>query len=247
MKYLNTILLIIVPSVTIGLFYLLGNPLETPLFYVNLGFTCLLELILFGTIIRVSSKPLFNVPNLAASIQVGRYVFLAATIMVIYNVFFYILKIDINPKWYFAALILTTLIYFVFIIFVIQGGKIQMEQSAAVKEKAVERINFKDNALSLSNDYKRMASSKKKIDYKLLEECKKAINLIGDKISIIPVKKLEKNTELITKINDDINELQTILNQIKETDDTKRNIEQIKILRDNAYNVSDKIKSINQI
>ncbi|MFK5890455.1 MAG: hypothetical protein QM486_06970 [Flavobacteriaceae bacterium] len=247
MKYLNTILLIIVPSVTIGLFFLLGDPLETPLFYVNLGFTCLLELILFGTIIRVSSKPLFNVPNLAASIQIGRYVFLAATIMVVYNVLFYILKIDIHPKWYFGALILTTLIYLVFIIFVIQGGKVQMQQSADVKEKTIQRTNFKDNALALSTDYKRMAISKKKIDYKLLEECKKAINLIGDKISIIPIAKLERNTELIAKINDEINELQIILNQIKETDDTKNNIVQIQILRDNAYGVADKINLINQI
>lgn len=247
MKYLNTILLITVPSVTIGLFFLLGNPSEMPLFYINLVFVCLLELILFGTIIRVSSKPLFNVPNLAASIQVGRYVFLAATIMVIYNLLFYVLKIDIHPKWYFGTLIITTLIYIVFIIFIIQGGKIQMQQSASVKEKTAQQTNFRDNALALSTDYKCMAISKKKIDYKLLEECKKAINLIGDKIDVIPIAKLERNTELIAKISDDINELQTILNQIKETDDTKSNIVQIQILRDNAYGVADKINLINQI
>jgi len=247
MKYLNTILLIIVPSVTIGLFFLLGNPSEMPLFYINLVFVCLLELILFGTIIKVSSKSLFNVPNLAVSIQIGRYVYFIATIMIIYNVLFYLLKININPKWYFATLILITLLYIVFIIFVIQGGKVQIQQSADVKEKTIQRINFKDNALALSTDYKRMAISKKKIDYKLLEECKKAINLIGDKISIIPIAKLERNTELIAKINDEINELQIILNQIKETDDTKSNIVQIQILRDNAYGVADKINLINQI
>jgi len=247
MKYLNTILLIIVPGATIGLFFLLGDPLETPLFYVNLGFTCLLELILFGTIIRVSSKPLFNVPNLAASIQVGRYVFLAATIMVVYNVLFYILKIDIHPKWYFGALILTTLIYLVFIIFVIQGGKIQMQQSAAVKEKTADRLDFKINALSLSNDFKRISSSKKEISYKLLQECKKALNLISDKISIIPVSKLEKNSDLITVITNEILKLHVELDKFKETTDIEVNIKQVQTLRDNAQNVADKINLINQI
>jgi len=247
MKYLNTILLIIVPSITIGLFFLLGNPSEMPLFYINLAFVCLLELILFGTIIKVSSKSLFNIPNLAVSIQIGRYVYFIATIMIIYNVLFYLLKININPKWYFATLIFITLLYIVFIIFVIQGGRHQILQSTDVKVKSTRRTDFKINATSLNNSFRLVATLKKDIDYKLLEECKNALNLISDKIGIIPIAKLERNSDLIAIISNEILDLQVDLNKFKETTDTNINIKQVKTLRDNAHNVADKINLINQI
>ena len=85
MKKSTILLLLIVIGGTIGLFWLLGPEVKTNLFYFNLGFTLMLEIIFFGTIFSVSGQKLFNIPGMATGVQITRYVIFAALIMIAFN------------------------------------------------------------------------------------------------------------------------------------------------------------------
>jgi hypothetical protein len=247
MKYLNTILLIVVLGATIGLFYLLGGTTNTPLFYFNLGFTCLLEIILFGSIIKISSKKLFNVPNLATTVQINRYVLFAAIIMIAFNIIHSILNLEAFVVWYFAALIILTVIYGVIIIFTLQGGNYQKKIDADIRNKNVQRTDFRTECLEIASEYKRISKEKTAIDYKLLEKGRIEINTISDKISMIPVAKLDRNFAKVEEISEEIQKLQELLNKFEVTVDNSANKEQIEKICWDAKKITTKINLINKL
>jgi hypothetical protein len=236
MKYLNAILLIVVLGATAGLFFLLGEP-GNPLFYFNLAFTGVLEIIFFGSVIRISKQRLFNVPNLAVVVQLNRYVIFAAIIMIAYNI---IGKDYLDQKWYFAILILLTIIYLVIVIFTLQGGEYQKQQSADVKTKMIGRTDLVDKQNLLFSNYKRTISENKELDYQITEDCKKAISQIEDKLTTIPIAKFEKLPEKTNSIAEQIEKLN---NQVDEIDASNKeeSEKQLKAIAKSAYMIADQI------
>jgi hypothetical protein len=236
MKYLNAILLIVVLGATAGLFFLLGEP-GNPLFYFNLAFTGVLEIIFFGSVIRISKQRLFNVPNLAVVVQLNRYVIFAAIIMIAYNI---IGKDYLDQKWYFAILILLTIIYLVIVIFTLQGGEYQKQQSADVKTKMIGRTDLVDKQKLLFSNYKRTISENKELDYQITEDCKKAISQIEDKLTTIPIAKFEQLPEKTNSIAEQIEKLN---NQVDEIDASNKeeSEKQLKAIAKSAYMIADQI------
>lgn len=236
MKYLNAILLIVVLGATAGLFFLLGEP-SNPLFYFNLAFTGVLEIIFFGSVIRISKQRLFNVPNLAVVVQLNRYVIFAAIIMIAYNI---IGKDYLDQKWYFGILILLTIIYVVIVIFTLQGGEYQKQQSADVKTKMIGRTDLADKQKLLLSNYKRTISENKELDYQITEDCRKAISQIEDKLTTIPIAKFEQLPE---KTNGIAEQIEKLNNQVDEIDASNKeeSEKQLKAIAKNAYTIADQI------
>jgi hypothetical protein len=240
MKYLNAILLIIVVGATIGLFYLLGNP-DSSLFYFNLIFAAVLEVIFFGSVIKVSSERLFNVPNLAVVVQLNRYVIFAAIIMIAYNLALRFVGEDfLDKKWYFALLILLTIIYVIIVIFTLQGGSYQQQQSEEVKVKMMSRTDLSDKQKLLISNYKRTIAENKELDYPTTEDCKKAISQINDRLSTIPIAKFEQNPDKANELGNQIQQLNEQINQI-DISNKEEAEKQIKVIAKSAYGLADQI------
>lgn len=244
MKYLNLFLLTVVLGGTLGLFYMFCQNCDTNLFYFNLGFTLFLEIIMFGSIVKVSEKKLFNIPNLAIVIQLERYVILAAILMLAYNFFG---KGYLDPKWYFGALIVITILFIILAVFLIQAGQSQLEQSQDVKDKQVKRMDIKIEHSKLTSSLNRLFAVKKDIDYELTEECKKAIRYLGDKAGIIPLAKLARHPDRVDAICSDINSLQLEVDSIQDITDLEEIKNRLKATSKQAYEISDQINIINQV
>lgn len=248
MKKLNALLLLIVLGGTIGLFFLLGQDEKTPLFYFNLGFTCLLIIVFFSVIIKVSGQRLFTVPNIAVGLQIKRFVLFAALIMIAFNILYGILgKEFIDPKWYFAALILLTIIYTIIIIFTAQGAAYQKNENNSIIEKTKQRIDIKNEQAKLSNSFRRIINNTEFKDLKTIEEAKKAISSLGDKVGIIPVAKIERSSEEFEQVSLDINDL---LSEIKKLEDITDENEYKTILNkvsNRAYEILDNINFITKV
>jgi len=244
MKNSTILLLLIVIGGTIGLFWLLGPEVKTNLFYFNLGFTLLLEIIFFGTIFSISGQKLFNIPGMATGVQITRYVIFAALIMIAFNLMS-LISADymLYVKWYFGVLILLTIIYAIIVIFTIQGGQYQLQMRDEIEEKTERKtdISLKHNELS---DLFKNKTAELNVDYSILKECKNNIRLISDKASMISISKISKDT---IKTQDIANEIENLSNEIRNIDISaeKNEIEKLlQIISKNALLISNKISNL---
>lgn len=245
MKKLNALLLIIVLAGTIGLFFLLGQEEKTPLFYFNLGFTCLLIIVFFTVIIKISGERLFSVPNIAVGLQIKRFVLFSALIMIAFNIPYALLgKEFIDPKWYFAALILLTIIYTIIIIFTTQGAAYQKKQNNDIFEKTKQRVDLKSEQTKLSNSFRRIISNTDFKDFQALEETKKAISSLGDKVGIIPVAKIERSPEDFEKVSLDLTDLLGTIKKLEDTSDENEYKKILKTISNQAHEIIDNINII---
>lgn len=197
MKYLNLVVLLVVLGGTVGLFYLLAADTESSLFYFNLGVACVLEFILFGSVIAVAGKRLFNIPYLAITTQLSRFVVLVALIMLVYNFFG---QEYVAVKWYYGALILLSMIQLSILIFVYQGARVQLDQLEDAKPLAKSRANLKAEQQKLTSRLTGVLRVKEELDYPLREACEQAIRQMGDKAGALPMAKLERNSDKVAEV-----------------------------------------------
>lgn len=225
MKHINAILLTVALGATVGLFFLLVENTNTPLFYFNLVFTCILEVLFFGSILKVSNTRWFNLPNVAVVAQIGYYVIITAIIMIIFNLLRAQHIIDIPLKWYYAALILITAIYGIVIIFTIKGADYQnkaVEKNAELQSQKQAFVQLKTANLRIA--LKKMLSQKD-FDFSAKEACSRAVDLLIEKTNMIPLAKIERNPDYVAEVNVRLAELE---DYIKNSDNDETVLANIK-------------------
>jgi hypothetical protein len=240
MKYLNAILLVIALGATIGLFYLLATETNTPLFYFNLSFACVLEVLLLGAVLTISKKRLFNIPNLAIVSQISFYVFIAAAVMIVYNL---LPSGILDAKWYFGALILLTAIYAILIIFVTKGASYQLAaeetQKNQIQQRQLTRINC-SKLIPAFND----ALAGKNPDYAKKEACRKSIELLVEKTTMIPLAKAERNQAYMEDLNRKIDQLYDEFQATTQDEEPEKTIDRLKKAADRIVTHIDQTKSM---
>lgn len=210
MKNLNILISALIVGATIGLFFLLGPEERQTLFYVNLVLALALEGTLLTALFITESK--YNLQNITASNPVFHGAIVVICWMAIYNL---LLHPHVDIKWYYAGLIVITVLYALITIFTRQGGAAQQQINAETKQVVTTRSAVSLEAHMLKADLEE-ALQTHNTDATLRRETFAKLQLLIDKVSMTPAFDLQRNqalsdlfTQTVKRIQELILEMQT--------------------------------------
>ncbi len=241
MKKFNLALLLVVLGATVFLFYYLNADAKSSLFYVNLFFTCFLELLFLSSVVSIAKERLFNPPNLAIVYQICYYIFTSAIIVLAYNIYF---REFFVIKWYIGAILLISLLFFVLIFFAFRGAKAQLADSKEVDNLILSRNlrlgNYSQLKIELNS-----AISSKDITLIVRDKCVNSINLLVDIANSIPLAKAERNSEFVQSVNEKISSILLEIKNLNKLDEKEAFIQQVTKLTSMAEGIISYIKITN--
>jgi len=230
MRYLNLILLIVVLGVTASIFFALNHGIHSDVFWFNLSFSCFLEILFFGAIIKISSQPLITLPNAAVVTQINYYIIISVALILAYN--FYVYNF-VNPIWYFVSITVLSLFYLVLIGFTFQGGQAQQQDADEVTnlvEKRMQKLaDLNKIKFSFLNSVNGKQSLTEVVGYS------KRLDLVIEKAAMLPIAKLEKKPEFVSQLNEMLFALQNEISKLNAENPTTHflaNLKQLEVLTD---------------
>lgn len=144
---INLLLIICVEIIlSTACFFLIYTKPYTEFFYVSLVMTLLLEIIGTMSVYVVSKKHNFNTQNIARAKIVLNYVEIVAVCMVLYSTLhIYMHYRYCYDNWYYAALLIITLVFFLRFMLIDYGAKIQKDTAAiSVARANIQKETMKD-------------------------------------------------------------------------------------------------------
>ena len=194
---LNYVILGVTLVAIVAVFFLAGPVEKTNIFYLNMGLACYVDILLLGSIFIVTKRENYTVQGIAVANQVLKYCVWLILIMIAYNVL--INYYDLDLKWYIAVIIILTVLYFVFIAFLFQAGKAQVETA----EKVVRINENKKNVIKSIPQVHVMLSEViigKETDIMQIERVKRSVKVLYDTATFVPADLYIQNTDLATSV-----------------------------------------------
>ena len=224
MKTFNLIsasLLALILGATVGVFYLLvpESVQQSAIFFFNMVLCLILETMLFFSIFVIAKKEKFTTQNIALSYRVIKYAVGMLMIMGIYTAISFLSPVQIiSVKWYFAALIIFTMIYAVILTVTFTGGKAQV---AAAEETTHIARQAKAKTLEYDFIQKEFLSAirGRQLDAAKLVAAKNSVNSAVNSIKSVPSTFFVEKPEYVSQIETRFDELNSLIQEFGHTED----------------------------
>ncbi|MCL2650601.1 MAG: hypothetical protein FWD60_06185 [Candidatus Azobacteroides sp.] len=239
----NIILPIVVVAITIALFFMFKPQETTALFYLNLGYTILLEAVFFGYLNFLYAKVKeFSTPLLAVfGVYAIYYVIIGFVCMLAYSL---ILLHFLPIKFYIAVLMALTLLWIILSVLTAQTDSNYKETVEKLKDDT-HTLNFYTQKINLlANRYEKL-SAEKGLKYETDSNNRTALDRLKGKISFLTPNVLSSDTA-VSQLTSLFNKCEDIIEETELATDDKLVEMQKKMKRfvDNAIAEIDMLKNL---
>jgi hypothetical protein len=206
----NIVLPIVVASVTVVLFLMFQPEQPTALFYLNLGYTIVLEMVFFGYLNLLYSKAKgISTPLLAIFGVYDIYYVLFGTIwMFLYSL---LLSNFVSLKVYIAALVVLTLIWILISVLTAQTDSNYKQTIDKLKNDG-QTLNFYVQKITLLASRYENLCAEKGIIYKTDSNNKTALDRLKNKISFLTPNVLQ-NEATVAQLSSLLSKCETIIEE----------------------------------
>ena len=206
-KIISSLVLLITFVCTITIYHLLFDE-HSKLFYINSVTTCIAELILLANIPILSNDKWLTFKSAATTSILNIYAIFLFLWTSIYSL---CIEEESDYKVLYIGMLTVSIIFIVLLGITELGGGFMQKQDQDIKQatqkKKVLLISLSMYWNDIENILETVASDWKN---NALQQLKVSV----DKISIIPSKKLENNTEIVADINTKLNDIKEVFNKI---------------------------------
>ena len=239
----NIILPIVVITITIALFFMFKPKETTALFYLNLGYTILLETVFFGYLNLLYAKVKdFSTPLLAVfGVYAIYYVIIGFVCMLAYSL---ILSHFLPIKVYIAVLMVLTLLWIILSVLTAQTDSNYKETVEKLKDDT-HTLNFYAQKINLlANRYEKLCAEKG-LKYETGSNNRTALDRLKGKINFLMPNVLSSDTA-VSQLTSLLNKCEDIIEETESATDDKLLEVQNKMQRfvDNAVAEIDMLKNL---
>ena len=239
----NIILPIVVVSITIALFFMFKPKETTALFYINLVYTILLEVVFFGYLNLLYAKVKeFSTPLLAVfGVYAIYYVLLGFAWMLIYSL---LLSYFTPLKIYIAVLMVLTLLWIIISVLTAQTDNNYKETVEKLKNDGHTLNFYTQKIMLLANRYEKLCEEKG-LKYETDSNNRTVLDRLKGKINFLTPNVLNSDTA-ISQLTSLFNKCEDIIEETESTTDDKLAEVQKKMQRfvDNAVAEIDMLKNL---
>lgn len=185
---------------------------KVTLFYINVGITCLAEIILLANTPILSSGKLLTVKNVAISMSLNLFAIIIFLWTAGYSL---LINQDDDLKILYIGLLVITTIFLVInvAITIIAGG--ETEQKAREIQETIE--NKKKFSISIDNYWIKIKNELSIMDSEWKDKTLKSYKIVLDKISMIPAHKFSKHPDIANELTVKLEEIYDLFQKVVNT------------------------------
>lgn len=212
--------LLSVVACTVAIYCLIFDDYST-LFYVNVAVACITEIVLLSNIPIFSDKKFMTFKNAAVSMTLNVSVIILFLWTVVYSL--------VDDGTGYTALYIGILVIMIIAIVLFGATELGGKMMEKGEKESIAKLDKKKKFVAGLNLFNlEMQDLLSSADVAWKDETMRTLNMILEKITVIPTEKLENNEDLIEEFNDKIKGIKKVAEQLSDASDTEKTKKQLK-------------------